>query len=484
MAKRRRGRSNVRVTPSRKNRSLNNRTKAFGIGVALLVAVAIAAGLLLRGNRSTPTRPTPPPTPVVVTTLEPFHFGVDPNDSALSPEEKDRALRQEQIDIAQRLVETLPQNANARFVLAMAYQEQGNSPQATQYLHQCLDLEPTRADAYDQLGRIAREEGRHQDAVNHFLKAEQYNPKLAGLYYRLGQAYRSWDKPDEAIAAMAKSAELFPQAPESYVALGELYLQKQDYGAARQNYEAAIERDPNQSKPYYGLATACARLKQKEQAAAYRQKFKEVEAKQRDLARRQRAAFDPLQVTCGSVAHTHTDVARVLNANQQACLAEQLWQRAVRLDPNNVTCRFNLADYYLRLKRFDEALPWYLQVTRLQPDNGPAYFFLGHVYEELGRRADAQDAYETVIKVSPDRPEGFLALARFLWEGNKDLSRTRELVQRAVDLAPIAANYAFLSRVCLKTGDRQAALAAAQQAIQLAPRNPEYRRLLQQAQRN
>ena len=33
-------------------------------------------------------------------------------------------------------------------------------------------------------------------------------------------------------------------------------------------------------------------MKQKEQAAAYRQKFKEVEAKQRDLARRQRAAFD------------------------------------------------------------------------------------------------------------------------------------------------------------------------------------------------
>jgi cytochrome c-type biogenesis protein CcmH/NrfG len=184
------------------------------------------------------------------------------------------------------------------------------------------------------------------------------------------------------------------------------------------------------------------------------------------------------------VAHTHTDVARVLNANKRPGLAEQLWRRAARLDPNNVTCRFNLADHYLRLERFDEALPWYLQVTQSQPDNGPAYFFLGHVYEELGRRAEAREAYETVITVSPDRPEGFLALARFLWESDDDLARTRELVQRAVDLAPIAANYAFLCQVCLKTSDRQAALAAARKAIQLAPRNPEYRRLLQQAQRN
>jgi tetratricopeptide (TPR) repeat protein len=458
--------------------------KAFWIGLGLLAALAIVVGLLLHSSRSTPPSSTSPSTAVAATTLVPFDFRVDPNDARIPAEERDRALRQEQVHVVQHVVEVLPGNADALFLLAMAYLEQGNSPEATRRLQQCLDLEPTRADAYDQLGRIAEQEGDHEEAVDYFLKAGQYNPKLAGLHYRLGQAYRSWGKVDEAITALEKNAELFPQSPESFMTLGELYLQKQDYEAARKNYEATIARDPNRSKPYYGLATVSARLKQREQAAAYRQTFKEVEEKERDVAKRQRATFDPLKVTCASVAHTHTDVARVLNANEHPSLAEQLWHRAARLDPNNVTCRFNLADHYLRLKRFDEALPWYLQVTQSQPDNGPAYFFLGHVYEELGRRAEAREAYETVIKVSPDRPEGFLALARFLWENNDDLKRTRQLVQRAVDLAPVAGNYAFLSQVCLKAGDRQAALAAARKAIQLAPRNPEYRRLLQQAQRN
>ena len=484
MTTQRRGQRSAPKASSNRRQRRTSRVRGLWLGLGLLVPLAIAAGLLLRTDGSAPPGPTASPAPVTATTLEPFQFRVEPNDSAVPVEERDRALRQEQLDVAQRLVAVLPENANALFLLAMAYKEQGSSPEAAQYLSQCVQLEPTRADAYDQLGRIAQEEGRHDSAVNYFQKAAQCDPKLAGLHYRLGQAYRSWGKPDEAIAAMTKSAELSPQAPESYVALGELYLQKQDYEAARQNYGTAIERDPNQSKPYYGLATACARLKQPEQATLYRRKFKEVEAIERDIARRQRATFDPLGVTCRSVAHTHTDVARVFSADERPALAEQLWQRAARLDPNNPTCRFRLADYYLHLQRFDEALNWYLEVIRIQPDNGPAYFFLGHVYEELGRRAQARDAYETVVEVSPDRPEGYLALARFLWQGEDDLQRTRELVQRAVDLAPVASNYSFLSQVCLKMGDREAALVAARKAIQLAPQNPEYRRFLQHVQRN
>jgi tetratricopeptide (TPR) repeat protein len=277
---------------------------------------------------------------------------------------------------------------------------------------------------------------------------------------------------------------LFPKAPDSFLALGELHLQKQEYEAARKQYETALACDPNLSKAYYGLATVTARLGQREQANAYRQRFKEVEEKERQQAQESRATYDPLALTRASVAHTHTDVGRVLQANKQTTPAEQLWRRAALLDPNNIACRFSLADHYFRSNRFDEALPWYQQITAIQPDNGVAYFFIGHVHDKQGQRAAAQRAYEKVIEVSPDRPEGFLALARFLWENDGDLNRARELLQRAVDLAPIAANYAFLGRVCHKTGDREAALAAARKALQLAPRNPEYRRLVQQVQEN
>jgi protein O-GlcNAc transferase len=416
--------------------------------------------------------------------LPSYRFDVDPNDRALSPEQMDRALRQEQIEVARRLVNDLPTSANALFLLAMAYQEQGNSDDAARYLQQCLEHQPQRADAYDQLGRIAQQEGEHNRAVDYFEKARQYEPKMPDINYRLGKAYKALGKPDEAIAALTENTTLSPEAPESFLALGELHLQKQEYETARKDYEAALARDPNLSKAYYGLATAAARLGQREQASTYRQQFKAVEEKEREVAREKRATYDPLALTRASVAHTHTDVGRVLQVNEQMASAEQLWRRAAQLDPNNVACRFSLADYYFRANRFAEARPWYEQIIRIQPDNGVAYFFLGHIHEKLGQKTMAQQAYEKVIEVSPDRPEGFLALARFLWENEGDLERARQLLQRAVEIAPIAANYAFLGRVCHRTGDREAALTAARKAVQLAPRNPEYRRLVQQVQEN
>ncbi|UCD51076.1 MAG: tetratricopeptide repeat protein [Phycisphaerales bacterium] len=490
MAKQRRGRSKTRAIGSSPKQRRPAPTKTVLIAMAVLLGVVITAVVALRGGGSTDTDPTSPPAagetpaPPAATTPPAYHFKVDPNDPALSAGQMDRALRQEQIEIAQRLVKDLPTSANALFLLAMAYQEQGNSDEAARYLQQCLAHQPQRADAYDQLGRIAQQEGKHDKAVDYFTKARQCNPKMPGINYRLGNAYKALAKPDEAIAALTENATLSPDAPESFLALGELHLQKQEYEAAREHYEAALARDPSLSKAYYGLATAAARLGQREQASAYRRQFKEVEEKERELARERRATYDPLALTRASVAHTHTDVGRVLQVNKQMTLAEHLWRRAAQLDPNNIACRFSLADYYLRANRFAEALPWYEQIIRIQPDNGVAYFFIGHIHEKRGQKAAAQQAYEKVIEVSPDRPEGFLALARFLWENQGDLQRVRQLLQRAVHLAPIAANYAFLARVCHRTGDREAALAAARKALQLAPRNPEYRRLVQQVREN
>ena len=488
MAKRRPGRSKVRRTAPAKAPKRTVSVRAFLIGLgAVLVLIAIAVVLIRR--KDAPSIPSAPPVvtesmPQIATAPEPFRFNVDLDDASLSAGQKDRSLRDEQIQVVERLVAMMPSNANAVFLLGMVHQEQGDTVAATQALQRCLELAPNRADAYDHLGRIAQQQDEPEKAATCFEKALALNPKMAGLHYRLGQVYRACNRPDEAIAAVTRSVAQAPQAPENHVLLGELHLQKQRYEEAQRHYEAALVRDPNLSKPYYGLATAAARLGRREQALEYRRKFKEVEEKEREIAKQQRTDFDPLQVTCGSAAHTHTDVARVLAIGGHLTLAEQLWRRAARLDSANVDCRFSMADRYFRMKRFQQALPWYLEVIEAAPNHGPAHFFLAHVYEELDQDAKARQAYEKVIRVSPGRPEGFLALARFLWERDGDLQRAKGLVQRAVDLAPIAANYAFLGRVCHKSGDREAARAAVQKAVQLAPRHPEYQRLLRQVQEN
>lgn len=484
MAKYRRDVRKGRSTAPKKQGSSGAATKIVALSIGVGLIVAIAAALYWPESGNSLSGQGPGMVSEAGAAPEEFQFALKPVDPNLSAEEKDRLLRQEQIDVAVRLAEGLPGDSDAIFLLAMAYQEQGNSVEAARCLERCLELQPGRADACDHLGRIAQQEGRHSDAVTWFRKAGQIEPRMAGLHFRLGQAYQSQGKTDEAVVEVNRNVELYPTAPDNYVTLGELFLQKQDYAAARDNYEKAVKLDPNLAKAYFGLASACARLGQKEEAAEYRLKFKEIEDTKRDLARDRRATFDPLQVTRDSVAHTHTDVARVLNVRGQAAGAEQLWRRAAELDPNNVTCRFGLADNLLRREELTEALPWYQQIAEVQPDNGVAWFFTGHIHEKLERVSDAERAYTKVTQVSPDRPEGFLALSQLLFVNGGDLERADQLAQRAAELAPTAPNFALVARIHLKNGNRAGALSAVGRAVQLDPQNPEYRQLQQQIQEN
>jgi len=279
----------------------------------------------------------------------------------------------------------------------------------------------------------------------------------------------------EAIAELDKNVAIYPQAADNYALLGDIYLEQQDYGKARAAYEKTVALQPDLARPYYGLATACARLGLAEQSARHRQTFMTLEAQAREQAKGERVGFRPLDVTRRSVAHTHADIARVYNAQQRSGPAQLLWQRALQLDPQNVASCFGLADLYLHNERPDEALPLYQRIVTLQPTNGVALFFIGHLHEQAKRLDAAEAAYARVVEVSPGRQEGYQALARFYLEVRPNLPRAKELASTLIKLAPSASNFHLLATICAGRNERDSAHAAIRQALALAPRNVQYR---------
>jgi tetratricopeptide (TPR) repeat protein len=398
-----------------------------------------------------------------------------------SPERRDRALRQEQLAVAHYLHGAFKEDVDALFVLAMAYQEQGQSIKAVEYLIGCLKQQGDRADAYDQLGRIAQQKGDHAKATSLFQEAVTCDPNLPGIHTRLAEALKA--RGDLVQAQVEIEKEIQSNAlPDCYLLLGQICLQRQAYEEARQAYERAVQLNPDLAKAYFGLATACARLGQREQALAYQRCFKEAEAKARKVAQDLRVTHDPLTVTAKSVAHTHTDVARIYRAQGKPGQAGLLWQRAITLDPTNVTCCLELADLLLRSERLAEALTLYQRVVRHQPNNGVAWFFIGHIQGKQGQLDAAEGAYQKVIEVGPDRPEGYRALARFYLQTHSHARRARELAERAVALDASAPNYFLLAQTCTRLEERPAAVTAMGRALDLAPGHSEYLQFLQTIQ--
>ncbi|NQV34348.1 MAG: tetratricopeptide repeat protein [Phycisphaeraceae bacterium] len=395
-------------------------------------------------------------------------------DANLPSDTKDRALRQEQLGVAHCLHDAFKQDAHTLFILAMAYQEQGQSVKAVEYLIECLKLQPDRADAYDQLGRIAQQKGDHEKAVALFREAATHDPNMPGIHYRLAEMLQAQGELQQALIEIEQHTRLNPQRPEGFILWGQISLQRQAYAQAKVAYEKAIQLNPDLPKPYFSLATVCARLGLKEASQDYRLRFKEAELAQRQAAKDLRQSFDPLGITSESVAHTHTDVARIYQAHGKPGQASLLYQRARMLDPNNITSSIELADLLLRSGQLTEALAAYQRVVDIQPNQGVAHFFIGHIHEKLAQWEDAEGAYLKVIEVTPDRPEGYQALARFYLERDFSVSRVRDLVDQAIILNPIAENYYLLAQTCDRLKECDEALRAVERAIKLAPGHLEY----------
>lgn len=361
----------------------------------------------------------------------------------------------------------------------MAYLEQGNAVEAAAQLSKTLELQPNRADACDHLGQIALLAGEYERASDMFHKALELDPKTPSAHFRLARALAFLGKAQEAIAEARKDIEISPQAGESYALLGETYAQLQDYANAKIAYEKAVQVQPKLSKPYYGLSVVCARMGQPEESQTYQQKFRDIEAQDRQAGRHWRQVFDPLAVTRVSVAHTHVDVGRVYQSHGRADLAEPLWQKAALLDPNNVDCRFYLGALYEQKQKATDALTLYEQITRAEPGNGVAYFLMGNLRTRLNQPDEAEKAFRKVIEVNPERPEGYRALAQFYLQFNRSLAEVKTLAAKAVEIEPAAANYFLLATACERNNDRAGALAAGKRAVELDPGNGDYQRAYQ-----
>ena len=395
-------------------------------------------------------------------------------DANVTPEVQERTLRQEQLGVAHCLYNTFRQDADTLFILAMAYQEQGQSVQAVDYLIQCLKRQADRADAYDQLGLIAQQKGDHDKAIALFQEAVTHDPNLPGIHFRLAEVLHAQGRLPQALTEARQVTRLNPRSPEGFVLKGQISLQMKDYEQAKAAYEQAIQLNPDLTKPYFALATACARLGLKEESQAYQRRFKEVEAANRQSAKEQRQTFDSLHITAQSVAHTHTDVARIFHARGKPGQAGLLYERARKLDPGNLTCSMELADLLLRSGQSAEALRVYQEIVELWPNQGVAHFFIGHIHEKLGHWDAAQRAYQQVVAVTPKRPEGYQALARFYLTRGSNLPRARELAQQAIALSPMAANYYLLAQICYQLNARDEAVTAVARAIELAPGHVGY----------
>ena len=285
-------------------------------------------------------------------------------------------------------------------------------------------------------------------------------------------------------ARFAAVRSINPQAHELYL-LGRLHLSKNnrdDWAEAIKNFEQAKNVVPDYAEAYAGLSDALL-----QQAIFGVKPFKEAVPPARD------AALKAIGLNEG-LAEAHTSLANInYYYDWDWAGAEKEFNRALELNPGNLTVRIayghflhilgrrdeavregrlaieldplsaeaytSLGRFLYRARRYEEALPVLQRAVQLEPRSSGANNRLGGIYAALGRYAEALAVYDKAKEVAPSTI-GYRDVVAYVYARMGRTQEARQMVKGpAVFPVDVADVYAAL-------GDKDEAFRILEKAIE------------------
>jgi DNA-binding winged helix-turn-helix (wHTH) protein/tetratricopeptide (TPR) repeat protein len=364
--------------------------------------------------------------------------------------EKGKPYLEKAFKLSDILTEKDRLNINAWYAIANL-----DFPAAIQIHREIIDKYPLETENYRQLGKLLAGEEQINEAIQVLKQGLAVDSENKYLHNNLGGLLSVLGRHDEAILAHTRYVSLAPTEPNAYDSLGLSYQWAGDYQSAIANFNRALELAPNFEVALIHLANTRVWVGQyKEAINLYRRYIQialsdrerargwnciaQVYLKKRDLVSAGKAANETLKFRKDSawqafvVASERGDAARAgklekflfskvpfnergvrqklrfeLYSRGYIALKKGQTDEAIRTftevikrqaPPWNIEAFEDcLANAYLELGRFDEAVAEYERILRLNPNYPLARFYLAQAFERKGQPHQARDAYQSFL---------------------------------------------------------------------------------------
>lgn len=405
-----------------------------------------------------------------------------PHPTAPDPQTEAANLKAEAIRAATQAAQDYPEDPLGAALLGSACFNTGQSSEARKHLERCLATAPATLGAYEILARMAHERGDPEEAARLGRQALQHGNPGPELLNQLARALLDLGESAEALRHLQQAARL-PRAPaETHYLLGQAQLQAGNPRDAKAGFQTALDLMPDHTQAAFGLMTACLRLGDEPAAAIHRERFRELEARDRKALADRTAdseALTGLPLVRRTVAQTLHAAAQLHQSHRQHQRATPLLLRATLLDPETPAHRIALETHFLRLQSPEEGLRAFTELAKAHP-NLPAFpIHLGRLHTRLRRFDEAEQAFRTAQRLAPGWPEGYRALAELLLRTARHPSEALAMARKTVELAPTAPHYHLLGAILAEQDHQPAAIDALRKAASLDPDQPKYREFLQ-----
>ena len=292
------------------------------------------------------------------------------------------------------------------------------------------------------LGVFQLDSGRASQAVVSLRQASQLKPDYVPARLNLAKSLfesGEWEEsqriyqavlnqyPEEALVKSGWKN----QAALLHYGLGRIHSARGDLRAAAESYGRACRLTPGFAAAHYSLAIAYRDLgeapKAQEQLSLF-ERHKEVKP----------PLEDPLMYeieTLKSGVRYHLDQGHRLQMAGQIRQAVAEFQRALKLNPDDVQVHVNLISAYLDLRNPEKAEEHYHAAIKLAPNTYQAHYNFGLVMIVQKRFGEAIDAFKKALQINPHHADSHKSLGLLLLEEGR-MTEAETHLRRAIENKP------------------------------------------------
>jgi tetratricopeptide (TPR) repeat protein/DNA-binding winged helix-turn-helix (wHTH) protein len=334
------------------------------------------------------------------------------------------------IETYQKLIAQYPLEVEAHQRLCWLLIQQEKFDDALLVVKRGLVVDPEAKDLYNGLGGIYANQGKYEEAIAAFERYVRLAPSDPNALDSLGTGHQTFGRYPEAISAYQRALALNPESRVAIIHLGNAYFQQGRYRAAIEQYHRFLQvarDDAGRGRGYDYLARVYLKrgeLNRAEAAARQARRYYQqlpwvsllIAVARGDLRAAERLKPEVLrQLSQAEMAgrgtlklyYYHHGYVALQSGRAEEAIAhftEALRHQQVywSIDPLE-DC---LANAYLELGRWDEAIAEYERLLRLNPHYPLAQYRLGQAYERKGEREQARAAYRRFLQIWKDADPG------------------------------------------------------------------------------
>ena len=261
-------------------------------------------------------------------------------------------------------------------------------------------------------GERAMQEGLTDSALTIFDEIVKADSTNAYVHNMMGTIRYQMKDIAGAREEFQKAIEYNPDIAVAYQNLGNIHYHNREFQEAASYYEKAVELDPNEQEYYIGLAGIYEILGDNVKAeGTYRKAIDRGYTTPRLLLtygktlvrlgrfEEARESFEEAVRDEPRFSLAYNELGNLMDKTGKPSEAVSMYTKAITINPALTAPRYNLARILLRSGKKDEAISELLATVRINPLHTGAHYLLGELYFEKGDAANAKVHYHRFLEL-------------------------------------------------------------------------------------